>query len=270
MKEIGCGEMDLKEAYEVIRESKPKLRFCEWFDEDSSIWNFTRHSHPYHELIYYVEGKGDVDVSGVNVSFSLYDTVVYPAYHEHQDKRTPERRREIICLWIDIPGLIIEEPIRLHERDSVLYNIFQMVFREGKRENRDELLLEYAMKCLLLCVLRENEEAMVGTQMLDCVMEYIKNHYAEKITLDELAELEHISKSYLSRKFKQRTGLSVVSYINQFRIERSKQFLMASGLDVNEIAYQVGFDSPKYFHRVFKEIVGESPAIFRRKFALSE
>ena len=215
-----------------------------------------------------MEGKGDVDVSGVNVSFSLYDTVVYPAHHEHQDKRIPERRREIICFWIDIPDLIIEEPIRLHERDSILYNAFQMVYREGKRENQDELLLEYALKVLLLSVMRQNEEAMVGTQMLDCVLEYIKKHYAEKITLDELAELEHISKSYLSRKFKQRTGLSVVSYINQFRIERSKQFLMASGLDVNEIAYQVGFDSPKYFHRVFKENVGESPAIFRRKFRI--
>ncbi len=260
--------MDLKEAYEIIRNSKPKLKFCEWFDEDSSIWNFTRHSHPYHELIYYVEGKGNVDVSGVNVSFSLYDTVVYPAYHEHQDKRTPERRREIICIWIDIPELIIEEPIRLHERDSILYNGFQMVYREGKREKRDELLLEYAMKLLLLSVLRENEEAMGGGQMLDCVLEYIKNHYTEKITLDELADLEHISKSYLSRKFKQRTGLSVISYINQVRIERSKQFLMASGLGVNEIAYQVGFDSPKYFHRVFQELVGESPAAFRRKFRI--
>ena len=232
------------------------------------MWNFTRHSHPYVELIYYIEGKGNVNISQTNVSFSLYDTVVYPAHHEHQDKRIPERRREIICFWIDIPDLIIEEPIRLHERDSILYNAFQMVYREGKRENQDELLLEYALKVLLLSVMRQNEEAMVGTQMLDCVLEYIKKHYAEKITLDELAELEHISKSYLSRKFKQRTGLSVVSYINQFRIERSKQFLMASGLDVNEIAYQVGFDSPKYFHRVFKENVGESPAIFRRKFRI--
>lgn len=260
--------MDFKEAYEAIHNSEPKLKFCEWFDEDSNIWNFTCHSHPYHELIYYVEGKGNVDVSGVNVSFSLYDTVVYPAYHEHQDKRIPERRREIICFWIDMPELIIEEPIRLHERDSILYNIFRMVYREGKRENRDELFLEYAIKLLMLSIVREKEESMTDPQLLDCVLEYIKKHYAEKITLDELAELEHISKSYLSRKFKQRTGLSVISYINQVRIERSKQFLMVSELDVNEIAYQVGFDSPKYFHRVFKEIVGESPAIFRRKFGI--
>ncbi len=129
--------------------------------------------------------------------------------------------------------------------------------------------MEHAIKVLMLMVLREAKEAVEGSRMLDCVIEYIKNHYAERISLDELAELEHISKSYLSRKFKERTGLSVISYINRFRIERSRQFLMMSCLSIDEIAYQVGFDSPKYFHRVFKEITGESPAGFRRQFKTS-
>lgn len=258
--------MELGEYYERIRDSRPKLRFCEWFDEDSNMWDFSRHSHPYIELIYYVQGKGAVEISGMNVSFSLYDTVIYPAHQIHQDRRIPESRREIICLWIDIPELVFEEPIRLHERNSILFNAFQTVYREGKREQPEELALEYAMKLLLILLLREEREAQTGRQMLDFVLEYIKNHYREKITLDELADLEHISKSYLSRKFKERTGLSVISYINHMRIERARQFLMASALDVNEIAYQVGFDSPKYFHRVFKELTGESPASFRRYF----
>lgn len=258
--------MELEKAYEIIRNSKPKLRFCEWFDEDSSIWNFELHSHPYHELIYYMEGKGDADVSGTNLTFSLYDTTVYPAHQKHRDKRTPERPREIICLWIDMPELVLEEPIRLHERDSILGNAFRLVYQEGKREKQDPLLLEYAIKALMLIVLREAKEAVEGNRMLDCAMEYIKNHYAEKISLDKLAGLEHISKSYLSRKFKGRTGYSVVSYINRLRIERAKQFLMMSNLSMDEIAYQVGFASPKYFHRVFKEMIGESPAGFRRQF----
>lgn len=258
--------MELQEYYERIQNSKPKLRFCEWFDEDSNMWDFTYHSHPYIELIYYVQGKGDVDVSGTNVTFSLYDTVIYPAYQKHQDKKIPESRREIICLWIDIPELVFEEPIRLHERDGILFNAFQTVYREAKREEPEEQALEYAIKLLLLFLVREEKEAEIGRQMLDIVLEYIKNHYTERITLDELAELEHISKSYLSRRFKKRTGISVISYINKMRIEQSKQFLMASALDINEISYQVGFESPKYFHRVFKELVGESPASFRRRF----
>ena len=151
--------MELEKAYEVIRNSNPRLRFCEWFDENSSMWNFELHSHPYHELIYYVEGKGNADVSGTKLNFSLYDTTVYPACREHLDKRLPERPREIICLWIDMPELVIEEPIRLHERDGILGNAFRLVYQEGKRDKRDELLLEHAMKVLMLMVLREAKYA---------------------------------------------------------------------------------------------------------------
>ena len=79
--------MELEKAYEVIRNSNPRLRFCEWFDENSSMWNFELHSHPYHELIYYMDGKGNADVSGTNLKFSLYDTTVYPAHQQHLDKR---------------------------------------------------------------------------------------------------------------------------------------------------------------------------------------
>lgn len=258
--------MELEEYYQIIADSKPKLRYCEWFDEDSNMWDFSRHSHPYHELIYYVKGKGDADVSGTNISFSLYDTVIYPAYHEHKDKRIPESRREIICLWIDIPELVLEEPLRIRDRDSILMEAFQMIYREEKREKSEPLMLEYAMKLLMTLVLREYSEAHAGNQLLDYALSYIRIHYAERITLNQLAELEHISTSYLSRKFKQRTGMSVIAYINTIRIERSKQYLMASPLDVNEIAYQVGFDSPKYFHRVFKALAGESPASFRKRY----
>lgn len=209
-----------------------------------------------------------MDVSGTNISFSLYDTVIYPAYHEHQDKRIPESRREIICMWIDMPELVFEGPMRIRDRNGVLLAAFQSLFREARRENPEPQLLEYGMKFLMTLVLREYAETKAGegVQLLDHALSYIRLHYAERITLDQLAELEHISTSYLSRRFKQRTGKSVIAYINAFRIERSKQYLMASALDVNEIAYQVGFDSPKYFHRVFKTLTGESPASFRKRY----
>ncbi len=264
----GAGKIALEEQYRIIAASKPALKYCEWFDEDSNMWNFSRHTHPYHELLYYVAGKGDVDVSGTNISFSLYDTVIYPAYHEHQDKRIPESRREIICMWIDMPELVFEGPMRIRDRNGVLLSAFQFLYREAKRENPEPQLLEYSMKLLMMLVLREYAEITAGggVQLLDYALGYIRIHYTERITLDQLAELEHISTSYLSRKFKQRTGKSVIAYINALRIERSKQYLMASALDVNEIAYQVGFDSPKYFHRVFKALTGESPASFRKRY----
>lgn len=261
--------MSMEEAYQLVYDSKPRLRFCELFNDDSSLWNYETHSHPYIELIYYLDGKGNVEISGENVTFSLYDTIVYPAHQKHLDEEVSEKQREIICLWIDIPELIFEEPVRLHERDSVLKHAFEQVYREAKREKSEKKVLEYAMKILMITILRMRAEASTGEQILDRTMEYLTNHYTEKITLEELAELEHISTSYLSRKFKQRTGVPVITYINRLRVEKARQLLMASLLDINEIAYQTGFDSPKYFHRVFKSVTGESPASFRRHYKRS-
>ena len=62
------------------------------------------------------------------------------------------------------------------------------------------------------------------------------------------------------------TGMSVIRYVNRLRVEASKRLLIGSKLRVNEIAYQVGFESPKYFYRVFKAAAGASPAAFRKSY----
>lgn len=78
--------------------------------------------------------------------------------------------------------------------------------------------------------------------------------------------MEHISKSYLSRQFKRQTGMTVIGYVNRLRVEAAKRLLTGSELRVDEIAYQVGFESPKYFYRVFKAAAGASPAAFRKSY----
>lgn len=265
-KKVGVDTMELSQYYHIIRESKPKLKFCEWFDDRSTIWNFTRHSHPYIELMYFFEGKGKLEVSGTQMSISLFDAVVYPAGWEHQEDLVSERRREIICLWIDLPGLKLDAPMHLHDMDNTLNHVFRMLYQEAKRANPEPLLLEHQMKLLLTMLLRNQSEAKAREGTLAYVLQYIHTHFAEHITLDELAALEHISKSYLSRQFKQQTGMTVVAYINQLRIETAKRLLTGSDMSVNEIAYQIGFESPKYFYRTFKKLTDESPASFRRQY----
>ena len=68
------------------------------------------------------------------------------------------------------------------------------------------------------------------------------------------------------RNTKSSTGYTVMAYINRLRVEKAQKLLMASELSIDEIAYQTGFESPKYFYRVFKSIAGESPANIRRKY----
>lgn len=258
--------MKLEDYYKIIQESHPQLKFCERFDDTSPIWNFTRHSHPYIELMYFIEGKGNLEVSGTQMTISLFDTVVYPANWEHQEDLISEKKREVICLWVDLPGLELEEPIKLQDRDNNLSQIFRSIHSEAKREKPEPLLLEYGIKLLLTIILRNNSEAMEHRDVLSNALQYIHARFSEKITLDQLADMEHISKSYLSRLFKRHTGMTVITYINHLRIQTAKRLLISSSESVNEIAYQVGFESIKYFFRTFKALTGESPASFRRRY----
>ena len=250
----------------IIRESRPELKFCEHFDDSSHIWNFSRHSHPYFELMYFMAGQGVLEVERRKMSINLYDVVIYPSHWAHQESEATEQRREIICLWVSLPELELTQPIQLHDQDGILGRLFQELHKEAKRDRPEPLILEYEMKLLFTMILRNHSESRAREDALSYVLPYIHAHYAEPITLDQLAALEHISKSYLSRQFKQQTGQTVVSYINSLRIETAKHLLAATRANVDEIADQVGFQSPTYFDRTFRAFTGDTPAGFRRRY----
>ena len=257
----------MKHDFDIIHNSRPVLRFCEQFDDANPLWNHSRHSHPYIELLFFLDGKSELEVSGMQLSVSLFDAVAYPAGWKHQEEITPERRREVICLWIDLPELRLPSPIHLHDRDEAIGRLFQMIYGEAKRKRPEPLLLEQEIKTLLMLMLRSQNEARAADGSLTYVLRYIHSRYTEPITLELLAQMEHISKSYLSRRFRQQTGMSVIRYVNRLRVEASKRLLIGSKLRVNEIAYQVGIESPKSFYRVFKSSTDVSPAGFRKKYA---
>lgn len=94
-------------------------------------------------------------------------------------------------------------------------------------------------------------------------MEYVRGHYAEKVTLEDVARHVYLSRSYLSSLFKEETGQSLFSYLNQVRVEKSKQLLVDKRLNLAEIAARCGFEDQSYFTKVFKKITGISPKAYR-------
>lgn len=93
--------------------------------------------------------------------------------------------------------------------------------------------------------------------------EYIKQHYTSKLTLDEVANHVYLSKSYLSKIFKEELHCNFASYINNLRVERSKILLMDHAISLIDLASMVGFEDQSYFTKVFKKIVGVSPGKYR-------
>ncbi len=93
--------------------------------------------------------------------------------------------------------------------------------------------------------------------------EYIKQHYASKLTLDEVASHVYLSRSYLSKIFKEELHCNFASYINNLRVEKSKILLMDHSINLVDLASMVGFEDQSYFTKVFKRIVGVSPGKYR-------
>lgn len=95
-------------------------------------------------------------------------------------------------------------------------------------------------------------------------MAHIHEHYGEPISLTQIATAIGISKEYLARCFHQETGMTLVTYLNRYRIDQAKACIAAGETNLSDIALKVGFASEPYFSRVFRQEVGMSPSEYRR------
>jgi AraC family transcriptional regulator len=96
------------------------------------------------------------------------------------------------------------------------------------------------------------------------VKDYIQEHYARNITLNELAELVRLSPFHFCRAFKTSFGLPPHRYLLQIRVERSKALLANRALSIDAIAYATGFTSSSQFSTVFRKSTGRTAGEYRR------
>ena len=96
------------------------------------------------------------------------------------------------------------------------------------------------------------------------VLTFIQDHIYDDISIDTLADVACITKSYLIRLFKQEFGLSPLRYINKRKIEKSQLLLVTDGMPVKEVAYTLGFGDLSYFIRLFKKLAGVTPQEYRK------
>lgn len=94
------------------------------------------------------------------------------------------------------------------------------------------------------------------------MIEYIKDNYNKKISINDLSDKYEVSTVYLNSKFKEDTNYTFNDFLNRYRILKSIELLKEGSLLIYEIAEEVGFQDYKYFSQVFKKYVGQSPTEF--------
>ena len=106
--------------------------------------------------------------------------------------------------------------------------------------------------------------AMRSLMRLGDVIAYIHQHYAEEITLDDLARVASMSRRTITREFRNGLGVSPIDYLIRERVNHALDLLRYSDVTVTETAYRVGFQDSNYFTRKFHALVGHSPRDARK------
>ncbi|CAM3910419.1 response regulator transcription factor [Lederbergia lenta] len=114
-------------------------------------------------------------------------------------------------------------------------------------------------------VISETRLNMVQPNMQK-LLNYIDKHYAEVLSLTEMANHFHFNPSYLSNYFSMNNNEGFNEYLNKVRIEKSTQLLRENTTPISEISHLVGYSDHSYFCKVFKKMMGTSPSKYRKQF----
>lgn len=108
-------------------------------------------------------------------------------------------------------------------------------------------------------VLREGDRARVSGR----VVEYMKSHVEEQLSVADLCEALHYNKSYLFKEFKRELRCPMMAYFVKLKVDRAKRMLRDTSRSVAEISDELSFDNPNYFSKTFKRITGYTPSKYR-------
>lgn len=119
-------------------------------------------------------------------------------------------------------------------------------------------------------MVRDEKKAESNNNMIEQCRQYVLAHYKEKITVGDIADYIGRSPNYVSAVFKEKTGETLVHYINREKIGAAQNILKYSELDVSAVANFLSYSSQAYFGRVFKEITGETPKHYKDRNRVKE
>ncbi|MDR6549591.1 response regulator [Paenibacillus qinlingensis] len=105
---------------------------------------------------------------------------------------------------------------------------------------------------------------VVETDLLQTMKQYIQKHAHEDLSLERIAATVDRNPFYVSKLFKEHFGMNYIDFLTDYRIEMAKQLMQETDKSLKEITFEVGYNDPNYFSRVFKKLVGYAPTDYRK------
>ncbi len=108
------------------------------------------------------------------------------------------------------------------------------------------------------------KERMAERVEVNRAIEHLHAHLDEKVTVETLAEVAHLSSSHFARVFRKETGTAPMEYVHALRLERAKKLLLAGDMSITDIALDCGFGSPSYLSACFQKECRMTPREYQK------
>lgn len=229
-------------------------------------WHSSQHSHDFAELFYIVEGEGSFIVNSIEHEVSKNQLIVINSNVSHTEKSSDNQSMEYITLGFD--GMSFNKKNSQSKENIIIFEddrieiFFLIQFLLAELDDSDDNHVFYMSQNILEMIIvkliqyqdieiEESTNEKINSTIYE-VKKYIDLNYSDSLTLDDLAEVSHLNKYYLSHTFKEQTGLSPIEYLNKTRIKNAKILLKSTNYSISEISGFTGFSSQSYFHNVSK------------------
>ena len=251
-------------------------------------YSFSKHIHTNIELYHILSGECKMDICKETVTCRKNDLILIlpntvhsfyldcegPCEFQHIHFK-PDFLTKLFFDQVNLLSYLISSfhfycKIPADERSQSLFDFIFACERDSNSFPNAEANLYLTL--LLLQILKRNPsgikpfffESAVQNRYVSFALEYIQENYSKKILISDIAELLHISARYLSKIFVEHTDLTVLNYINIFRINKSIELMSDTDLPLAEIAVRIGCASSQHFSKMFHNIIGLSPHKYKQ------
>lgn len=239
---------------------------------------YIREAHLHHSIEIFAlrEGKADFYLNDKKYVLTAGKFVIVNSNEVHSIHASG--RNEAIVLQIPTEEQTLRFSREKREEDGKLFALLERMYRQLlRKEYGYELLMQstfYQLKYLLVTIYRvpeekeEKEEYVPGNIQpgrLDRITGYLREHYAEEISLETLAATFGYCPTYLSKMFRQYGRTNYKDYLRSIRFEHALQELKETDLTISEIALKNGFPNSQAFSRLFREKYGILPTEYQRR-----
>ena len=243
----------------------------------SAEWASAPHIHDCAELFFVTGGQGCLRMQDASVPVAAGDLIVVNAGVPHTEVSQTKDPMEYIVLGVagleTLSGALGYTVMHGFPQQRQVSVCLDMLIAEASTPQSGHTAICQDLLHIILQLLLRNGEmgflpvarAAKGSRECSLVKRYIDDHFKENITLDQLAEIAHLNKYYLSHAFQREYGVSPIRYMTGRRIEESRFLLAETDHSLSHIAQVLGFSSLSYFSQCFRRVEGVSPKEYRQR-----